>query len=109
MPRTLYGKLVAALILLLGAISLFYVALTVVTTRLHIEDINQSLNRSLAANIAASKGLVRGQEIDMAALDDVFHTLMVINPAIEVYLLDPAGQIVAYSAPPEKVKRARPW
>lgn len=107
MPRTLYGKLIAALLVLLGAISLFYVALTVVTTRLHIEEINQSLNRSLAANIVASKTLVRGREIDAAVLDDLFHTLMVINPAIEVYLLDPAGRIVAYSAPPEKVKRRR--
>jgi signal transduction histidine kinase len=31
--------------------------------------------------------------------------LMVINPAIEVYLLDPAGKILAFAAPHGKVKR----
>jgi signal transduction histidine kinase len=30
--------------------------------------------------------------------------LMVVNPGIEVYLLNPAGEILAYSAPPGKVK-----
>jgi hypothetical protein len=30
---------------------------------------------------------------------------MVINPAIEVYLLDADGRILAFSAPAEKVKR----
>jgi two-component system OmpR family sensor kinase len=32
---------------------------------------------------------------------------MVINPSIEIYLLDPAGNILAYSAPQTKVKRKR--
>jgi signal transduction histidine kinase len=31
--------------------------------------------------------------------------LMVVNPAIEVYLLDPEGRILGFSAPPGKVKR----
>jgi len=36
----------------------------------------------------------------------VFHMMMVINPAIEFYLLDPEGAVLAYSAEPGKVKRA---
>jgi two-component system OmpR family sensor kinase len=31
--------------------------------------------------------------------------LMVVNPGIEVYLLDPRGNIMAFSAPPGKIKR----
>ena len=38
------------------------------------------------------------------ALRESFNMLMEINPAIEVYLLDPDGNILAYSAPPGKVK-----
>jgi signal transduction histidine kinase len=33
--------------------------------------------------------------------------MMVINPSIELYLLDPTGTILAYSAPPGRVKLAR--
>lgn len=107
MPRTLSGKLVAALIMLLGVTSVVYVGLTVIVTRALIREINQSLNRSLAANIVESNRLIRGDEIDPDALEQVFHMLMEINPAIEVYLLDPEGKILAYSAPREKVKRVR--
>jgi len=105
--RTLSGKLVAALVVLLGVTSVVYVGLTVAVTRLLIQEINQSLNRSLAANIVESNRLIRGAQVDPRALRQVFDMLMEINPAIEVYLLDPAGGILAYSAPPEKVKRAR--
>ncbi len=107
MLRTLSGKLIAALILLLGVTSAVYVGLTVIATRFHIEEINQSLSRSLATDIVASKQLIREEQVDPKALDDVFTELMKINPAIEVYLLDPAGEILAYSAPPKKVKRTR--
>lgn len=107
MPRTLSAKLIAALVILLGVTSVIYVGLTVVATRFHIQEINQSLNRSLAANIAESKQLIRGEQVNPEALHQVFEMLMKVNPAIEVYLLDPAGQILAYSAPPKKVKRAR--
>lgn len=107
MPRTLSGKLSAALLILLGVTSVVYVGLTVIATRFHIQEIKQSLNRSLAANIVKSKGLIREGQVDPKALDQLFHRLMEINPAIEVYFLDPKGQILSYSAPPEKVKRAR--
>ncbi|MEJ2726698.1 MAG: HAMP domain-containing sensor histidine kinase, partial [Deltaproteobacteria bacterium] len=39
------------------------------------------------------------------ALEEIFHMLMVINPGIEIYLLDSEGHILAYSAPKGKVKR----
>jgi signal transduction histidine kinase len=103
--RTLSGKLIAALLILLGATIITYVGLTAVATRFYIQEINQSLNHSLAANIVESKPLIRKQQVNPEALDQVFEMLMKINPAIEVYLLSPAGQILAFSAPQEKIKR----
>ncbi|MGD8790208.1 MAG: two-component sensor histidine kinase, partial [Burkholderiales bacterium] len=105
MFRTLSGKLIAALLILLGATIITYVGLTAVATRFYIQEINQSLNHSLAANIVESKPLIRKQQVNPEALDQVFEMLMKINPAIEVYLLSPAGQILAFSAPQEKIKR----
>lgn len=107
MPRTLSGKLVAALVLLLGLSSSVYVGLTLIATRFYFQEIDQSLNRSLAANIVESGQLMRAGTVNPGALKRVFDMLMKVNPAIEVYLLDPAGRILAYAAPAEKVKRAR--
>ncbi len=107
MMRSLHAKLVAALFALVCAISLIYIALTVTTTRLYLQEVNQKLNRTLAANIVKETPLLQGDAVNQAALEELFHTLMVINPSIELYVVDPQGAILAYNAPPGKVKRAR--
>jgi two-component system OmpR family sensor kinase len=105
--RTLYAKLALALLLVFLAVGLVQVALTVRSTRLYQQDVAQKLNRELASHLAQDRVLLRGGEVDRAALADVFHMLMVINPSIEIYLLDPAGAILAYSAPAGKVRLDR--
>lgn len=107
MLHSLYGKLVAALLALLGLISLLYIALSLLTIRFYLQEVNQKLHQSLAANIVQQELLLRNQEINQEALQEVFHMLMIINPSIEVYLLDARGKILAYSAPPGEVKRSR--
>jgi len=106
-PRSLYAKLVAALFALICLISVSYLVLTLAATRLYLEEVNQKLNRSLAANIAGENDLVRQGVVNQAALERIFHNLMVINPSIEVYLVDPEGRILSYAAPPEKIRRRR--
>ncbi|MFQ5972836.1 MAG: sensor histidine kinase [Alphaproteobacteria bacterium] len=105
MSRTLYGKLVAALLVLIAFIGVSYVVLSAVTTRLLFQEVNQTLNRSLAANVVKDQWLMRGRDINEPAFKDLFDRLMDVNPGIEMYLVDPAGEIVAFSAPPGKVKR----
>jgi signal transduction histidine kinase len=107
MARTLYGKLVAALFALVALISLIYVGLTVTTTRLYLQEVNQKLNQTLAAGIVAEQPLLRGGAVDQAAFEGLFHSLMVINPSIELYLIDPEGAILSYNAPPGRVRRGR--
>lgn len=105
MFKTLYGKLAAVLLGLLCLLGGFYIFLTLFTTGLFLNEVSQKLNRDLAEHIVADKILMEQGEIHEAALKDLFHMLMVINPNIEVYLLDPSGSLLAYSAPPGKVKR----
>ncbi|MGD8723856.1 MAG: ATP-binding protein, partial [Desulfobacterales bacterium] len=55
----------------------------------------------------AQKILMEDNRISEKGLKDVFEMLMVVNPSIEIYLLDPGGKILAFSAPPGKVKLDR--
>lgn len=107
LPRTLYGRLVLALLALFVVTGIAYVSLTVVTTRLHLQEVTQKLHRSIAANIVKEQWLMRGDMINKAALKEIFTRLMGVNPSIEVYLLNGSGQILSYSAPAEKIKRDR--
>lgn len=107
MLRTLSGKLAAVLLGLLWLLGLLSVLLTFLTTRRYVQEIHQRLNRNLAEYLVSQKTLFREESINEEALEDIFHTLMILNPSLEVYLLDPAGTILAFSAPPEKIKRQR--
>ncbi len=102
----LYARLAFGLIVLVLALSALSVAVTLHAGRLYLLELNQRLNQELAANLIAGQHLrVREGQFDREALDAVFHTYMVVNPSIEVYLLNPQGRVLAYSAPPGKVKR----
>jgi len=105
MFNTLYGKLAIVLLGLFCLIGAGAILLTLYTTRLHFQEVNQKLNQTLAERIVAEKLLMQEGLVNEEAVKEIFHILMVINPSIEVYLLDAQGTILTFSAPPSKVKR----
>jgi two-component system OmpR family sensor kinase len=105
--KTLYGKLSAVLFLLFLAVGILFVLLTLFTTRVYLQEMTQKLNRSLAGHIASETPLLKGGRVNEDAAGGLFHMVMAVHPGIEVYLLDRDGRILAYSAPPGKVKRTR--
>ncbi len=107
MLRTLYGKLTLALLALLAVIGVLYILVTLVTTRVFLHEVNQNLDRDVAAHLAAEVQLMEDGRVREEALENIFHMMMVVNPSIEIYLLDTEGMILAYSAPPGKVQLER--
>lgn len=105
MFKSLYSRLAAVLAGLFFLVGLGFVAFTVFSTGMYNQEVNQKLNARLAEQIVKEKLLMENNRINRKALNEIFHMLMVINPAIEVYLLDPQGRILAFSAPQEKIKR----
>jgi two-component system, OmpR family, sensor kinase len=107
MFKSLYSKLAAVLAGLFFLVGLCFVAVTVFSTGMYHQEVIQKLNARLAEQIVKEKLLMENNRINRKALDEIFHMLMVINPAVEIYLLDPQGRILAFSAPLEKIKRKR--
>ncbi len=107
MFKSLYSKLAAVLLVLFALVGLSLVAVTLFSAEMYQQEVDQKLNRELAAHIVNEKLLLKDNRINQKALKEIFHMLMVINPSIEIYLLDPAGNLLAFSAPPGKVKRKR--
>ncbi|MGD8376940.1 MAG: ATP-binding protein [Acidobacteriota bacterium] len=107
MLRSLYAKLSLALLAVLAIIGVLYLLVTLVTTRVFLQEVNQKLDRDVAEHLVAEVPLFVGGQVDEAALEQIFHMMMVANPSIEIYLLDPGGAILAYSAPPGKVQADR--
>jgi signal transduction histidine kinase len=105
MKNSLYAKMAFVLLVLFVAIGIALVVISVISTEKYQQEVNQKINRELAELIVAEKIILQDNKINKEALKEIFHMLMVINPSIELYLLDPEGSIIAFSAEPGKVKR----
>ena len=103
--KTLYGKLAIALLGLLLTVAVAYTAFSLYSTRVFLQELNQRFNRDLARQLVVDQDPAPGRAMDEAAVAAIFGRYMHINPAIEIYLLDAQGRIVAFEAPDQKIKR----
>ena len=105
MFKRLSNKLIITLFGLLLLLSAAFIGFAVWSTPMFLQELNQKLNLGLAKNIVTEKALLVNHHVNQEALQSVFMGLMVVNPLIEVYLVDTDGKLLAYSAPPGVVKR----
>ena len=110
MFKTLHGKLSAVLLALFLMIGAVYYSISSYTTRRYLQEVNQNLNRSLASDLAThlgEKNLLRANaQAHENAMKEI-SALMVINRDIEIYVLNPQGQILSYSAAPGVVQTTK--
>jgi signal transduction histidine kinase len=106
MVRSLYTKLALALLLLFFLVGASFIVISIYSTEKYQQEVNQKLNSRLADLIVAEKIIMQDNRINRKALEEIFHMLMVINPRIEIYLLDVKGNILEFSAEPGRVKRS---
>jgi signal transduction histidine kinase len=91
----------AALTLLAGT----YVYMTVTASRMYFEAAHQRLNSQVAERIIEFMSPYIENELDQEEVQRIFFNAMVINPSIEVYLLDTEGRILTYQAPSQAIRR----
>ncbi|NRA85779.1 MAG: sensor histidine kinase, partial [Gammaproteobacteria bacterium] len=68
-------------------------------------QMTQALHQDLAKNMIKENHLLRDGKIDPSVLEHVFHSMMLLGPAFEIYVVDLTGKILAFSAVEGKVKR----
>jgi signal transduction histidine kinase len=72
---------------------------------LHEKEVVQSLSKNLADHIAHRTTLMDANGLRPDAVRQLFGQLMMVNPSVEVYLLDNAGRIKGDDAPAGHVRR----
>ncbi len=101
----LYRRISTLFIVVLFVFAAITLYISVHAANNYSQEVNQKLNRNLAANVAVMmQPFLNDGVINEAGLEDLVHSLMVINPSIEVYLLDIDGKILSYVAPEKVVK-----
>ena len=105
--HSLYIKLVLVLFFLFSLIGGVFLAVALYTAPMYQQEVSQQLNHDLARYIVNEHVLIENGEVRQDNLSELFHNVMIINPSLELYLLDPDGRVVAHSMAPEKVRRTR--
>lgn len=104
MVKTLYAKL--SVILLLVFITLGTILLLVIeksATGLQ-DETAQKLHLELAQHIIDDLKPWQDSGLNLQAVKEAFHVMMILGPSIELYIVDPDGNIIAYDAPEEKIR-----
>ena len=101
--KTLFAKLSLALlgIVLLTGSAFFLVERY--STQNYYEEITQRLNASIAMYVTGERQLIENDVVNSDALSLLAQQAMVINPTVEIYLLDKQGKILGHALPPESV------
>jgi len=101
----LYWKISAIFILILVLFAGITLYISVRSANNYSIEVNQKLNWELAATtVDLIKPKFQNGTVNKEAIADIMHSMMVINPSLEVYLIDPEGKILSYVAPEKVVK-----
>ncbi|WLG31138.1 sensor histidine kinase [Pseudomonas lurida] len=79
--------------------------LQVRSNHMHELEVVQGLSRDLAAHIARDTQLMDADGLKPDAVRNLFSQLMLVNPSVEVYLLDIDGRVVGNAAPSGHMRR----
>ena len=104
---SLYWKIAAVFLFALIIISIVYLYIAAFTAEMYYQEASQRLNAEVAKHITDENRFFVNGKTNHETLKKIFHDIMVINPSIEVYLLDTDGKILSYFAPNKEVKLDR--
>ncbi|WP_339868190.1 HAMP domain-containing sensor histidine kinase [uncultured Algoriphagus sp.] len=105
--KSLFLRISLIFILVLLIVGCSYVFITATTAQRYFQETTQRLNATVAEYMIEEVNPFVDGEVNEAALGTIMHSMMAVNPGIEVYLLDPTGEIISYVVLDQLVKLKR--
>jgi signal transduction histidine kinase len=100
----LFWKIAIVFLLVLLMVSGITMYITYNNAQRYTMEVTQNLGKDIARNTVDQIIPLMKSEDMSAAMQDIMHSMMVINPGVEVYHLDTTGKILNYVAPDKVVK-----
>jgi signal transduction histidine kinase len=95
--KTLYAKLLAVLVGLTVILGVMFFVVIRHSDVARNQEINQSLYRNLATRLINEQILGERDSADPSAVQKIFDRIRLVNPRIDVYLIDKSGRVIAAS------------
>ena len=101
--NSLFTRLSLALLLIMVTVGGGFYILERWTSQRYHEEITQRLNAAIAMYVTGQTVLIEDGTLNRQELERLAERAMVINPSVEVYLLDKSGRILGHALAPETV------
>jgi signal transduction histidine kinase len=95
----LYVRLALALVALFALLGVAFALILATFESMYQEEMTQRANADLAQTLTREYRTIGGDVLDTSAFADVLSYVKRINPAVDVYLLDRDGKVLAQSDP----------
>src|SRR5512134_1827005 len=103
----LYVRLALALLALFALLGVAFALILTNFESMYQEEMTQRANADLAQTLAREHRTIGGGVLDPRAFTDVLAYVKRINPAVDVYLLDAQGNVLAQSDPQGPLPRSQ--
>ncbi|MEM6766263.1 MAG: HAMP domain-containing sensor histidine kinase [Bacteroidota bacterium] len=103
-PNKLFWRISVTLLLILAFVGVAYVMITVDTLEDYFLKKHQRLHAPIASAMIEEVHPFEEGSVRKDALHQIMHSMMAVNPAVEVYLLDGEGTILEYVVPKKTIE-----
>jgi signal transduction histidine kinase len=104
MIQGLYRRLAVVLLLIFLVLGALLFWLYEYSSQSLQRETSQKMHLHLAEYLVQDIGLYTDGELDHGSVKEAFSKVMKLDPATELYVLDPQGKVLAYDAPDAKIK-----
>ena len=102
--ESIFWKISLLFFLILLLLGVSYTLITITMAKRYSDETTQRLNANVAAEMLLEVNPFVNGKVNEEALGKIMHSMMAVNPNLEVYLLDPQGKILSFVVLDKKVK-----
>lgn len=102
--RSLYWRISISFMLILLILGLAYILITAIAADRYFKETTQRLNSHVAESMLLEVTPFVDGEVNEEAVGKIMHSMMAVNPSLEVYLVSPTGEILKYVVLSKDVK-----
>jgi len=102
--ESLFWKISTLFFLILVVLGVSYTMITISMAKRYSDETTQRLNANVASHMLLEVTPFVDGKVNEEALGKIMHSMMAVNPSLEVYLLDPQGKILSFVVLYKKVK-----
>lgn len=102
--HSLFWRISMVFLGILVFLGMAYVLIAVQSANRYYQETTQQLNADVAEKMLEEVTPFVDGKVNEEALGQLMHSMMAVNPNLEIYLLDPAGEILSFVVLKKKVK-----